>query len=198
MLYGAFHFLRLVQTRQTLEALDIVSKPRTHIRVLNHWDNLDGHVERGYAGQSIWDWHKLPDYLDPRYTDYARACASIGINGAVLTNVNANATSLTPAYLEKAAALADVLAAVWHARVSHRALQRADRARRIEDRRSARSRGARMVESQGRRDLPLHSRLRRFPRQGEFRRPARPAGLQRTHADGANMLADALAPMAAS
>jgi alpha-glucuronidase len=109
VLYGAFHFLRLVQTRQKLEALDIVSKPRTHIRVLNHWDNLDGHVERGYAGQSIWDWHKLPGYLDPRYTDYARACASIGINGAVLTNVNANATSLTPAYLEKTAALAGVL-----------------------------------------------------------------------------------------
>jgi alpha-glucuronidase len=108
VLYGAFHFLRLVQTRQKLEALDIVSKPRTHIRVLNHWDNLDGHVERGYAGQSIWDWHKLPGYLDPRYTDYARACASIGINGAVLTNVNANATSLTPAYLEKTAALAGV------------------------------------------------------------------------------------------
>ena len=109
VLYGAFHFLQLVQTRQKLDALDIVSNPRTHIRVLNHWDNLDGHVERGYAGQSIWDWHKLPGYLDPRYTDYARACASIGINGAVLTNVNANATSLTPAYLEKTAALAGVL-----------------------------------------------------------------------------------------
>ena len=108
-LYGAFHFLRLIQTRQKLDALDIVSNPRTHIRVLNHWDNLDGHVERGYAGQSIWDWHKLPGYLDPRYTDYARACASIGINGAVLTNVNANATSLTPSYLEKTAALAGVL-----------------------------------------------------------------------------------------
>jgi alpha-glucuronidase len=109
VLYGAFHFLRLAQTRQKLDSLDIVSRPRTEIRVLNHWDNLDRHVERGYAGQSIWDWHKLPGYLDPRYVDYARACASIGINGAVLTNVNANATSLTPPYLEKAAALASVL-----------------------------------------------------------------------------------------
>ena len=59
--------------------------------MLNHWDNLDGHVERGYAGASIWDWHKLPDHLDPRYTDYARANASLGINGTVLNNVNANA-----------------------------------------------------------------------------------------------------------
>jgi alpha-glucuronidase len=108
VLYGAFHFLRLAQTHQKLDSLDIVSSPRTQIRVLNHWDNLDRHVERGYAGQSIWDWHKLPAYLDPRYVDYARACASIGINGAVLTNVNANATSLAPQYLEKAAALANV------------------------------------------------------------------------------------------
>ena len=75
---------------------------------MNHWDNLDGTVERGYAGASVWDWHKLPDYLAPRYVDYARACASIGINGTVLTNVNADALSLTPMYLEKAAALARV------------------------------------------------------------------------------------------
>ncbi len=109
VLYGAFHFLRLLQTGQGSASLDLASQPRTKVRVLDHWDNLDRHVERGYAGESIWDWHKLPGWLDPRYTDYARACASIGINGAVLTNVNANATSLTPAYLEKAAALAAVL-----------------------------------------------------------------------------------------
>jgi alpha-glucuronidase len=108
VLYGAFHFLRLLQTGQGGEALDLVSQPRTKLRLLNHWDNLDRHVERGYAGESIWDWHKLPGWLDPRYTDYARACASIGINRTVLTNVNANATSLTPPYLEKAAALASV------------------------------------------------------------------------------------------
>ena len=107
-LYGAFHFLRLLQTRQRLENLDVVQTPRIQNRLLNHWDNLDRTVERGYAGFSLWDWHRLPDYLDPRYTDYARANASIGINGTVLTNVNANATSLTPMYLEKAAALAGV------------------------------------------------------------------------------------------
>jgi alpha-glucuronidase len=108
VLYGAFHFLRLLQTGRGSQSLDVVSQPRTKVRVLDHWDNLDRHVERGYAGESIWDWHKLPGWLDPRYTDYARACASIGINGTVLTNVNANATSLTPPYLEKAAALANV------------------------------------------------------------------------------------------
>ena len=146
--------------------------------MLNHWDNLDGHVERGYAGQSIWDWHKLPDYLDPRYTDYARASASIGINGTVLTNVNANAHQPDADYLEKAAALAGRVPSVRHPRVSHGALQRADRDRRPQDRRSARPGGARVVASEGRRDLPLHSRLRRLPGQGQLRRPARSAGLR--------------------
>jgi alpha-glucuronidase len=77
--------------------------------VLDHWDNLDGTVERGYAGASIWRWQSLPEHLDPRYLEYARACASIGINGAVLNNVNASAQILTRAYLEKVAAIAGVL-----------------------------------------------------------------------------------------
>jgi alpha-glucuronidase len=108
VLYGAFHFLRLMQTQQPLERIDVAESPRVRLRMLNHWDNLDRSVERGYAGASIWDWHKLPDWLDPRYTDYARANASVGINAASLTNVNANAMSLMPLYLEKAAALANV------------------------------------------------------------------------------------------
>ena len=109
VLYGVFHLLRLLQTRQPLERLELQEVPAVQLRVLNHWDNLDRSVERGYAGQSIWDWHKLPDYIDPRYVDYARANASLGINGTVLTNVNSNAVSLRPDYLEKAAALAGVL-----------------------------------------------------------------------------------------
>jgi alpha-glucuronidase len=108
VLYGAFRLLRLLQTGQALEGLSIVDAPRVKRRLLNHWDNLDRTVERGYAGFSLWDWHKLPDHLDPRYTDYARANASVGINGTVLTNVNANATSLTAEWLAKAAALASV------------------------------------------------------------------------------------------
>lgn len=107
-LYGVFHFLRLMQMGQSLKDLSILSAPRIRHRILNHWDNLDRHVERGYAGASIWDWHRLPDYIDPRYIDYARANASIGINGTVLTNVNANALVLTEPYLQKVAALANV------------------------------------------------------------------------------------------
>lgn len=109
VLYGAFHLLRLVQTHRPLEDLSILSRPGIQIRMLNHWDNLDGTIERGYAGFSLWDWHKLPDYLTPRYRDYARANASIGINGTAINSVNANSLSLTHDYLVKAAALAEVL-----------------------------------------------------------------------------------------
>ena len=107
LLYGSFALLRLFQTAAPLDHIDLRSAPKLKLRVLNHWDNLDGHIERGYAGDSLWDWWTLPDYKDPRYTDYARANASIGINGTVLNNVNAVAASLTPDYIAKAKALAD-------------------------------------------------------------------------------------------
>lgn len=108
VLYGIYSFLRLIQTNQSIENLNIIDSPKTNIRILNHWDNLDRTVERGYAGFSLWNWQKLPDFIDQRYVDYARANASVGINGTVLTNVNANALILTPQYLEKVAALANV------------------------------------------------------------------------------------------
>ena len=108
VLYGTFAFLERMAEGRDLSGLDLSSRPKTELRLLNHWDGLDRHVERGYSGQSIWDWHRLPGYVDPRYTDYARANASIGINGVSLTNVNADATVLTPPYLEKVVALADV------------------------------------------------------------------------------------------
>ncbi|MGC8517020.1 MAG: alpha-glucuronidase family glycosyl hydrolase [Steroidobacteraceae bacterium] len=109
VLYGVFRFLRQMQTRQPLEPLAIASRPKIRRRVLDFWDNLNGSVERGYAGDSIWKWRELPEYLAPRYTDFARACASIGINGVVLNNVNASPWILTPLYLAKVAALANVL-----------------------------------------------------------------------------------------
>jgi alpha-glucuronidase len=107
LLYGTFQFMRLVQTHQPIDRIDMVSVPSTHYRLLNHWDNLDRSVERGYAGCSLWEWNLLPEYVSPRYKDYARANASVGINGSVLTNVNADALVLTPQYLEKTAALAN-------------------------------------------------------------------------------------------
>ena len=194
VLYGAFELLRRVQTLQPVDALAVVEQPAIQHRLLNHWDNLDRTVERGYAGFSLWDWHKLPDYIDPRYTDYARANASIGINGTVLTNVNANALVLTEPYLEKAAALADVfrpfnlrvyLTARFTAPVEIGGMETAD---------------------------PLHEEVRRWWREkaeqiyqhipdfGGFLVKANsegqpgPQDYGRTHADGANMLAEAVAP----
>jgi alpha-glucuronidase len=82
--------------------------PKFELRMLDHWDNPNGSIERGYAGRSLWKWSQLPDTIDPRYVDYARANASLGINAVALTNVNANIIFLTPDYLKKAAALADV------------------------------------------------------------------------------------------
>jgi alpha-glucuronidase len=108
LLYGMYSFIRQLQTYQSISNLNIVSSPKIQIRVLNHWDNLDRTIERGYAGFSLWDWQKLPDYIHTYYHDYARANASIGINGTVLNNVNANAQILTPLYLKKVAALANV------------------------------------------------------------------------------------------
>ena len=107
-LYGAFHFLRLLQTEPPTDRFDVVERPKLRLRLLNHWDNLDGAIERGYAGKSLWQWDELPEVRGPRYVDYARANASLGINGTVLNNVNANPRILTPEYLKKVAALADV------------------------------------------------------------------------------------------
>lgn len=108
LLYGVYHLLRLQQTGENLDNLNIEEKPSFDIRILNHWDNLDGTVERGYAGYSLWKWDELPDVLSPRYKEYARANASIGINSVVLNNVNASPDILTKEYLEKVAAIANI------------------------------------------------------------------------------------------
>jgi alpha-glucuronidase len=107
-LYGAFHFLRLMQTGQSLDKLHIAEQPALQLRVMNHWDNPNGTIERGYAGRSLWQWDELPEKISPRYADYARACASIGINGAVINNVNADPRILGAEMLRKVAALAEV------------------------------------------------------------------------------------------
>ena len=107
-LYGAYHFLRLLQTGQPIDRLDITERPKVQLRMLNHWDNMNGTIERGYAGRSLWQWNELPGTLSPRYVDYARANASIGINGTVINSVNANVLILTPDYLAKVAALAEL------------------------------------------------------------------------------------------
>jgi len=106
-LYGTFHLLRMLQSEQPIDTLAIVQSPKIGIRMLNHWDNLDGSIERGYAGRSLWNWDELPTRVDPRLLDYARANASIGINAVSLNNVNANSKILSSEYLQKVKAIAD-------------------------------------------------------------------------------------------
>jgi len=111
VLYGSFALLRHLQMHWHWPpaGLTLTSAPKIKRRLLNHWDNLDGTVERGYAGRSLWNWSALPGAVSPRIRDYARANASIGINGTVLNNVNSNAQILTAPNLDKVAALANVL-----------------------------------------------------------------------------------------
>ena len=193
-LYGVFHFLRLIQTGRPIQALDIAERPRLALRLLNHWDNLDGTIERGYAGPSLWNWAELPGRVDPRLAEYARANASLGINGTVLNNVNARPESLSPEYLVKAAAIAAVfrpygirvyLSANFAAPRALGALSTADpldpavaewwRAKADEIYRIIPDFGGFLVKANS---------------EGQ---PG-PQDYGRTHADGANVLADALAP----
>ena len=194
VLYGAFRLLRMIQQQESLDDLYVLENPKIKLRVLNHWDNLDRTVERGYAGFSIWNWHQLPEYIDVRYIDYARANASIGINGTVVTNVNANALVFRPDYLKKVSALADVfrsygikiyLTARFSAPIEQGGLETAD---------------------------PLDPKVQQWWREkvkeiyelipdfGGFLVKANsegqpgPQNYGRNHAEGANMLADALAP----
>jgi len=109
LLYGVYGLLRIIQTQQFSNHLNVKEKPSFDIRILNHWDNLDGTVERGYAGRSIWKWDELPGKISSRYKVYARANASIGINATVLNNVNASPKMLSTETLEKVKAIASEL-----------------------------------------------------------------------------------------
>jgi alpha-glucuronidase len=193
-LYGAFHLLRLIQTGQPIVALDVSEQPRIMRRLLNHWDNLDGTIERGYAGASLWRWAELPERVDPRVTDYARADASIGINGAVLNNVNASPKSLTAEYLRKTAAIADALRP-YGIRVYLSANFGAPKA--LGELPTADPLDPQVAAWWQRKADEIY---RLIPDFGGFLVKANSEGqpgpddYKRTHAQGANMLADALAP----
>ncbi len=107
LLYGCYE---LARQQMTGRMHDTASTPVFHLRILNHWDNLDGSIERGYAGHSIfWNTGMERQQWSERLTEYARANASIGINGTVLNNVNANARILTEEYIDTVKVIADIL-----------------------------------------------------------------------------------------
>lgn len=109
LMYGTYHLQRMEACGKIPTDGTVVTEvPAFQYRVLNHWDNPNGTIERGYAGKSLWKWDELPGIVRPEYEEYARANASIGINGTVLNNVNADPCMLTHEYLEKVKVLADI------------------------------------------------------------------------------------------
>lgn len=192
ILYGVYHIIRCQKIGNGVQST--VENPSYSIRILNHWDNIEGTVERGYAGHSLWKWDELPDTISPRYEAYARANASIGINSVVLNNVNASPQILSSEFITKIAAIASVfrpygikvyLSVNFSSPMSLDKLPTAD---------------------------PLDKQVRQWwinkveeiyasiPDFGGFLVKANSEGLpgpldfNRTHADGANMLAEALKP----
>jgi len=107
LLYGAYHLLRLQNTGANVKDTILAEAPAFDLRILNHWDNLDASCERGYAGQSIF-WAEY-EGKEQRIKDYARANASIGINASVLDNVNASVKILNTDYLQKIKGIADIM-----------------------------------------------------------------------------------------
>ena len=130
LLYGAYELIRLQNTdayntgsgnqQNFSKAIDETEKPKVGLRILNHWDNLDGSIERGYAGKSIFKWEEIKlgkngkggsisKSLHDRLITYARANASLGINGSVLNNVNASPKMMTAEYINKVKVIANIL-----------------------------------------------------------------------------------------
>ena len=215
LLYGTFELLRLQNTRAIDTGgiapiagydgrnIDKTEQPAFSLRLLNHWDNLDGSIERGYAGKSIfWNCNLRPQTFGSRQPspgvqrliDYARANASVGINGAVLNNVNASPKMLTRPYLDSVRMIADILRP-WGIKVylsvnfgSPKALGATKTADPLDKR---------VVKWWQDKAKELY---RLIPNFGGFLVKANSEGQPgpfdygRTHADGANMLADALRP----
>lgn len=207
VLYGVFHLLRYMQMCEPSSNLKLMEAPKIGLRMLNHWDNLGGGIERGYAGSSLWNWDQLPDVVDSRYEEYARFCASLGINGTVINNVNANPAILSGAYLEKVAVLAGILQR-WGIKTYLSANFSSCLEPREETRDRSRRGGIGVLETAD----PLDPRVQQWwrnkateiynmiPDFGGWLVKADSEGMPgprqygRSHADGANMLADALAP----
>ena len=199
LLYGAYELLRMQQTGNI--SLKETSTPAFEYRILNHWDNPDGSVERGYAGKSIWKWDEIDGNegtmsldLKERLTTYARANASIGINGIVINNVNASPSILSLEYIKKVKVIAGLL-----------------RPYGIKTYVSVNFASPMVLDGLETAD-PLNDKVRAWwkkkakeiykeiPDFGGFLVKANsegqpgPGDYHRTHADGANMLAEALAP----
>ena len=191
--YGVYALQRAEVLGQAKPGMDVQEKPFYDLRLLNHWDNLDDSVERGYAGKSMWEWTSA-EIPEARIRHYGELCASVGLNGAVLNNVNSNPLMLDAEHIDRVRQIADILreygirayiAIKWTSPIALDGLTSGD---------------------------PLNPAVRQWwkdkaaeiyaaiPDFGGFlvkansEGQAGPQDYGRTHADGANMLAEALAP----
>ena len=191
--YGIYALKRAEVLGQAGPGMDLQEKPYYDLRLLNHWDNLDDTVERGYAGLSMWEW-TAPDIPVERIRRYGELCASVGLNGSVLNNVNSNPLILDAEHIARVAKIADILreygiktylSIKWTSPITLSGLKSGD---------------------------PLDPKVRQWwkdkaaeiyaaiPDFGGFlvkansEGQAGPQDYGRTHADGANMLAEAVAP----
>ena len=191
--YGVYALQRAEVLGKAAPGLDVQEKPFYDLRLLNHWDNLDDTVERGYAGLSMWEW-TAPEIPEARIRHYGELCASIGLNGSVLNNVNSNPLILDAEHIARVAKIADILreygiktyvSIKWTTPMTLDGLKSGD---------------------------PLDPKVRQWwkdkaaeiyaaiPDFGGFlvkansEGQAGPQDYGRTHADGANMLAEAVAP----
>ena len=182
LLYGAYALLRGENGE---------SHPAFPLRLLNHWDNLDGSIERGYAGESIFEWFHLDEQL---IREYARANASLGINGSVLNNVNASPNMLTTRYLKEVKKIADILRP-YHIKVylsinfaTPMALKETKTADPLD------KSVARWWKKKAKEIYKLIPDFGGFLVKANSEGQPGPGDFGRTHADGANMLADAVKP----
>jgi alpha-glucuronidase len=192
-LYGVFDLLRRVQTGAPVDDLTIAEKPKLGLRLLNHWDNLNGKIARGYTGKSIFTWSPAP--LDEvRIRDYARTNASIGINGSVVNDVNTVSLYLDAVHLKRVAAIADILrpygirvflTARFTAPIDLSHLKTAD---------PLDPDVISFWKSKADEIYTLIPDFGGFLVKANSERQPGPLTYNRTHADGANMLAGALAP----
>ena len=194
LLYAAYHLLRMQETGQNVVEAQTTENPAYNLRILNHWDNMDRTVERGYAGQSLWNWEELPNTLSDRYKEYARANASIGINGTVLNNVNASPKILSAEYLQKVKALADIfrpyglrvyLSVNFASPMALDSLSTAD---------PLDKEVIRWWKNKVKEIYRIIPDFGGFLVKANSERQPGPCDFGRTHAEGANMLADALKP----
>lgn len=215
LLYGAYELIRLQNTdayntgsgnqQNFSKAIDETEKPKVGLRILNHWDNLDGSIERGYAGKSIFKWEEIKlgkngkggsisKSLHDRLITYARANASLGINGSVLNNVNASPKMMTAEYINKVKIIANILRP-YGIRVYLSINFASPMA--LGYTKTADPLGKKVQQWWKKKAKEIYATIPDF---GGFLVKANsegqpgPGDYHRTHADGANMLADAVKP----